>query len=178
MDFNKTRITTNSYFHIYNHSIDKLLLFYDDNDRIRFLSTLKYQFDGNAEILAYVLMNNHFHLLIKTADKIRSRFLSHTLNSYSQYYNHRYKRRGTIYDSKVNRVKIEDELYLKRLICYIHNNPVKSGICNKPNEYKWSSYNAIISTNHSNVKRNEVIKLFVYIKNFIYTNNVKFRNLL
>lgn len=61
--------------------------------------------------------------------------------------------------------------YLQRLICYVHQNPVEAGFVFQPEQWKYSSYNAIVSSNQTLVARQEVIELFGDLENFIYCNS-------
>ena len=81
--------TKGSIFHIFNHVIDDYLLFYDDEDYNYFLITLEKQLEKfPADIIAYCLMPNHYHLLIKqNSDKKVYKMLNYALISYVRYFN-------------------------------------------------------------------------------------------
>ena len=66
--------------------------------------------------------------------------LSHLFNSYAQYYNKKYQRRGVLFEKGFCRKLVDDPEYLKNLIDYIHNNPVRHRFVDHPREYPWSSY--------------------------------------
>jgi len=75
---------------------------------------------------------------------------------------------GSLFKNRFNREPIEDENYLKKVIIYIHNNPVEAGFVKKQSEWKYSSYNSIISNKTTLLKRREVIELFEDLENFIF----------
>jgi len=66
--------------------------------------------------------------------------LSHLFNSYAQYYNKKYQRKGVLFEKGFRRKIVDDPEYLKNLMDYIHNNPVKHGFADHPGDYPWSSY--------------------------------------
>ncbi len=70
------------------------------------------------------------------------------------------------------RKSITDSKYLIKLIHYIHYNPIEAGLCEKLEEWKYSSYAAIVADKHTNINRNEVIDLFEDLKNFKYCHQV------
>jgi len=100
--------------------------------------------------------------------KIISRQFSHFFNSYAKAYNKKNNRMGSLFKNRFNREPIEDENYLKKVIIYIHNNPVEAGFVKKQSEWKYSSYNSIISNKTTLLKRREVIELFEDLENFIF----------
>ena len=95
----------------------------------------------HIEIIAYCIMNNHTHLLIKTnIIKNLSQYM-HCLNTkYGLYYNKKYNRVGYVFRDRYKAEGIYSEKQLYHCIKYIFNNPVKAGICNKAEEYEFSNY--------------------------------------
>jgi len=77
-----------------------------------------------------------------------------------------YNRTGTLFERPFHRIKIENEKYLRNLIFYIHNNPVHHGFADNINGYPWSSYQTIISTKGTKIKRKESIEVFDNLANF------------
>jgi len=63
-------------------------------------------------------------------------------------------------------IKIEEEYYLKKLVHYIHFNPVEAGLCKKSNDWKFSSYQSLLSNGKSLLNREEVISWFDDLENF------------
>ncbi len=126
------------------------------------------------DCMAYCLMPNHFHLLVRikeseetTSDinKKVSRQFSHFTNSYAQAFNKNWGRKGSLFIRSFKRKRVPDEEYLKKLVCYIHNNPVSHGFKDRANEWEFSSYNRI--TNFPDEQPNkEVIDLFDDLENF------------
>lgn len=95
-------------------------------------------------IHGYVLMGNHYHLLIETPQGNITRVM-HYLNSvYTGYFNKEHKRLGHLFQGRYKGFLIEKERYLLAVSRYIHLNPVRAGIVERPEEYRWSSYPAYI----------------------------------
>jgi REP element-mobilizing transposase RayT len=87
--------------------------------------------------------------------------------SYAKAFNKRYDRTGSLFQHKFKRKKVASESYFGTVIAYIHLNPVEARLCRHPSEWKYSSYNAIISNHPTRVKREEVLEWFDGKKEFI-----------
>lgn len=175
------------FYHIYNRGNNSENIFIEEQNYAYFIKLMHRYVLPIADVYAYCLMKNHFHFLLRIKEKSSvkerelkyttvikpkvisaSRQLSHFFNAYSQAVNKKYERTGSLFEKPFDRKRIEDEVYLKRLIVYVHSNPVNHGFCEKVREYKWSSFNAIISENSTKIKREEVIELFGGKENFIF----------
>lgn len=103
---------------------------------------------GDIKIIAYCLMQTHFHLAVETTSKeALSKFTSLLLNSYSRYFNLVHNRKGPLWQSRSKKVLCESDEQLLHLTRYIHLNPVTAYACNKPEDWKWSSYHEYIQSN-------------------------------
>lgn len=98
------------------------------------------------------------------------RQLSHLFNAYAKAFNHHYNRKGSLFIKNFKRKQVDNEIYFRNLVLYIHNNPVHHGFCSHPVEYPWSSYLTCISDKPTLLKRNEVISWFDDRSNFIATH--------
>ncbi len=99
------------------------------------------------EVHAYVLMKNHYHLLIKTKEANLSRAIQWLGVSYSVWYNRRHQRTGHLFQGRFKSFLIENERYFVAMGLYIHGNPLRAGIVERLTDYPWSSY--IIYANQS-----------------------------
>jgi putative transposase len=188
-------------YHLYNHAVGSDLLFTDNSDYLYFFNKLKKYIVPVADIFGYCLMPNHFHLIIRIKNKEKiekileekfisgikvnelslnnpdflnewlSRIFSNFFNAYAKYYNRKNNRRGSIFKRAFQRKAITDLNYLCKLICYVHQNPVAAGLTDHPSAWIYSSYNAIIGTRKTLIEREETIRLFDDIDNFIYCNS-------
>lgn len=93
------------------------------------------------ELHAYCLMSNHVHMLIKERQSGDiSLIMKRILTKYAMYFNRKYDRNGALISSRYKSMPVEVDEYFIPLICYIHQNPIKAGIVNTADEYKFSSY--------------------------------------
>ena len=113
----------------------------DDDDRRLFIELLgKMSARHDIEIYAYVLMDNHYHLLLRTPRGNLSRCMQWFSITYTRRYNVRHKRSGHLFQGRFKSFLIEDDAYLLRLSCYIHRNPLRAGLANRLVDYRWSTY--------------------------------------
>jgi len=132
----------NTFHHLYNRGANKALIFYERENYLYFLQRMKYyRAKFSINILAYCLMPNHFHLFVQqTTDEFSiSIFLSSLLNSYVKAVNQKYKRSGTLFESKTKSKQIVDEAYFKWVIKYILENPVKAGLAERISNWEFSN---------------------------------------
>jgi len=116
--------------YIFKKEIDKgyfLKLLNDSRQKMRF------------KLMGYVLMDNHYHLLVQTGDIKLQKIMHQINNKYSKYFNAVYKRCGHVFQGRYKASSIQNEQYLLKVLTYIHQNPVKAGMVTKVEEYKWSS---------------------------------------
>jgi hypothetical protein len=104
----------------------------------------------------------------KEISEIISRQFSHLFNCYAQAFNKENNRKGSLFYNRFKRKLVDDDKYLRKLIHYIHFNPVRHGFVDKVNDWEYSSYQTLISTKETILKRNKVLELFGDIKNFKY----------
>jgi len=129
--------------HIMFRGVDGKALFFDDQDRIRFLLFLQEAAELHAlKIHAFCLMTNHIHLILEPLKGSLSTGVHRFAGRYAQYYNARHQRRGYVYQGRFRSIIVENGLYIKRLIRYIHLNPLEAGLVKTPDDYRWSSHQA------------------------------------
>jgi len=149
-----------AYHHIYFRGNRKYIIFQDDYDRKKFLelvkkSEKKYQ----NRVLAYCLMPNHVHLLVKSGKYHIGNFMRYLLTNYAQYYNKKYSTVGHLTQGRYKNVLIDKDSYYSTLINYIHFNPVRAGIVKTPDKYHWSSYNDYKKKYNSNLVLKNINRL-------------------
>jgi len=130
-------------YHIMMRGINRQEIFHEEEDYQRYIETLqRIILESEADLLGYCLMDNHTHLLIKENVKAISHIIKRLGASYAWWYNWKYERSGHVFQDRFRSEKVEEESYLLLVIRYIHQNPVKVGIVDKPEEYRWSSCSA------------------------------------
>jgi putative transposase len=130
------------YVHYYNRGVNKDIIFFSPL-QYEFLIQTLYRFLPNyrLELIAYCLMPNHYHILLRHDDlKEGSKYIQRVFNTFTQAVNHQVSRVGTLFQGNVKKRFVEDDGYLAAVIMYIHLNPVKSGLCNNPEEWLYSDY--------------------------------------
>jgi REP element-mobilizing transposase RayT len=134
--------------HIMIRGINKSDIFIDDEDREKFLERLgKNILKGRCSVYAWVLMNNHVHILFKSGERGISEVMRKVLSWYAQYFNHKHKRSGHLFENRYKSILCEEDRYLLALVRYIHLNPVRAGIVKDVkglDKYSWSGHRAFI----------------------------------
>jgi len=128
-------------YHVMSRGNSGQDIFLSDHDRHLFLTLLgelSERFD--IEVYAYVLMNNHYHFLVKTLDANLSKAMQWFGTSYTRRFNLNHHRGGHLFQGRFKSIIVENDAYLLRLSCYIHRNPLRAGIVERLAEYYWSSY--------------------------------------
>lgn len=139
------------YYHIYNRGNNKQPIFFE-NTNYEYLTQI---LNRNAQkyeiaVIAYCLMPNHFHLLLRQdSEKSIRDFLRSSFQSYVQAINKRYRRTGRLFESHPKHKTIDDIDYLLHLCRYIHINPVKANIVQNPEQWQYSNYLEFIGKRES-----------------------------
>ena len=168
------------YYHVYNRGNNSENIFIEERNYNYFLEKVKKYILPIADIYAYCLLKNHFHIVLRIKDKIDlpEKFkekihlpFSNLFNSYSKSINKAYNRTGSLFQEHLQRNRIENEEYLKQLILYVHLNPVKHQLSKDFQSYRHSSYRSFLSDKSSSIDREFIIKLFNDLENFIFCHD-------
>jgi len=134
---------SNAFYHITSRGNLRDKIFYEDGDRERFLEILKRTKERYGYLLhAYALMDNHYHLLMETPKANVSQIMQNINTSYTVYINKRYQRSGHLFQGRFKGIIVDKDEYLVTLSRYIHLNPVRAEIVQKPEGYRWTGYRA------------------------------------
>jgi len=135
-------------------------------------------FNGNLELIAYCLMPNHFHLLIKQKEaNIIDIFTNSLLTRYSMYFNKKYKRVGTLFQDVYKAVLVSTDEQLLHLTRYLHRNPISQGVPLR--SYRYSSYPIYLDYKSFEwIKPTEILSFFASTgfnsyQNFVEDSNVE-----
>lgn len=129
-------------YHVYSRGNQKQDVFFDDNDYKLFIKRLcEYKKEYDFILYAYILMKNHVHMLIQTRETGLSKIMQGVLQSYTQYFNLKYKKVGHVFQGRYKAILCQQDLYLMALIRYIHLNCVRAHFVEHPSKYKWCSHN-------------------------------------
>ena len=128
-------------YHITSRGNERKDIFKSPKDRQRFLSYLgSASIRYGALIHSYCLMDNHYHLLIETPVGNLSQIMQHINGGYAAYFNVKHHRSGHLFQGRYRAIVVDVDEYAQQLSRYIHLNPVRAGIVDKPERYPWSSY--------------------------------------
>ena len=182
-------LSPGNFYHIYNHGVGNRNLFQKPDNYEYFLDKYDEYISPVADTYAWVLMPNHFHLLIRVDDEaevvistpdrvlnpvrgnIPSQQFSKLFNSYAQAFNKRFGYRGALFERPFKRKLIDNETHFKNVVLYIHNNPAHHGFCSHPMEYPWSSYLTCVSIKPTKLRRDAVMGWFDGEANFRHLHN-------
>lgn len=136
-------------YHITSRGNEKREIFKDDADRVRLLDILELSLSNYQVLLyCYILMQNHYHLLVETPHGNISEFMRHFNITYTSYFNRRHNRVGHLYQGRFKSLLVDKESHLGILSRYIHLNPARTEhVVFRPakhkekylKEYPWSS---------------------------------------
>ncbi len=142
MPYREDVFAQDHYYHIYNRAVDGGVLFFDPGNYEYFLRLVKryYQRHG-AAVIAYCLMPNHYHFLLRQeTDAPLSKFINVLFNAYVQAVNQQQDRKGTLFEGRFRHVWVDREEYLVHLCRYIHLNPLKARLVTRLEDWPYSNY--------------------------------------
>lgn len=179
----------NGYYHVYNRGVEKREVFLDHQDYVVFISYLRdylcppddlvkiYQsrkiknYSGVVDLLAYCLMPNHFHFLLKQhTRRSMTDFMKSLLTRYSMYFNRKYERVGTLFQGNYRAVTISSDEQLIYTSRYLHRNPLSLDAASgldpeaflKLRDYSYSSLqNYLGYIDQDWIKKDEAMNIFV-----------------
>lgn len=148
-------------YHVTSRGNERRKIFFSRKDYEKFKEYVgeakeKYRFILHG----YVLMTNHYHLLIETPEKNLSKIMHHINSSYTTYTNVKRKRSGHLFQGRFKAIVADKDSYLLELSRYLHLNPVRAKIAERPEDYPYSSYKAyILSQGEALVTRSTILEM-------------------
>lgn len=128
-------------YHITSRGNEKKKIFLREGDRVRFLKILEDYHDRYGILIhSYVLMDNHYHLILETPRGNLLKVMHGINSSYTGYFNRKHGRSGHLFQGRYRGILVEKDAYLLLLSRYVHLNPVRAGVVRRPEHYRWSSY--------------------------------------
>jgi putative transposase len=130
------------YYHIYNRGVNHQEIFRsEENYRFLLGRVKKYIVLNQMAMIAYCLMPNHYHFLLRQDGEVPiSTLIQAVFNSYSKAFNVAFSRTGTLFEGPFRAIAVEKYEYLLHLCRYIHRNPMDAGLVKHPGEWKYSNY--------------------------------------
>ena len=156
------------YYHIYNRGNNSGLIFYSGRNYQYFLDKYRFYVGPYVQTVAYCLLPNHFHLLVRirpavtpgcladlVSDQFRKMFIC-----YSMAINKQESRTGSLFQKNFRRKKITDMAYLMNAVHYINHNPERHGFRQDVGEYPWNSFHSFMNGDDSLLDGDEIRGLF------------------
>lgn len=181
-------IEASQYYHYFNRSNNKELIFREKENYIYFLKLINKYILPIANIYSYCLLPNHFHFILRIKDskelpekyqtnktKVSQPF-SNLFNAYTKAFNKKYGRKGSLFQKHPKHILITNEKYLRNLIVYVNCNSSHHEI-EDYKSYKYSSFKALIGNKPTKICRTDVIELFDTKENLLYILNAKHINM-
>ncbi|MFH1874029.1 MAG: transposase [Pseudomonadota bacterium] len=130
-----------AFYHVMNRGNARQNIFTQPKDYETFINVLVESIKlWELKVHALALLPNHYHMLIETPLANLSRAMRHINGVYTQRFNRQHQRDGHIFRGRYKAILVEEDAYLVELIRYIHRNPIKAGLVEFPEKYKWSSH--------------------------------------
>jgi REP-associated tyrosine transposase len=150
------------YFHVYNHAVSNELLFRTNSDYDYFLdkfSVAKSRYPST--IVSFCLMPNHYHYLMRQdGTEPIYRIFNDAFTSYTLHYNHKYNRKGTLFQGPLQHIHIKTDNYFIQLCKYIHYNPKKARLVDDLRDWKFSNYLEWIGSNELEFFSSEFCEMY------------------
>ncbi|MFQ5721871.1 MAG: helix-turn-helix domain-containing protein, partial [Candidatus Aminicenantales bacterium] len=144
----------NAVYHITARGNRRDNIFYSNRDKKSFLERMNETYEKYSFICyAYCLMDNHYHLFIKTLFANLSDGIHYLNASYANWFRVKYKLVGSIFQGRYKSILVDEQSYALVLSVYIHLNPIRAGIVKEIDEYRWSSFLDYIGARKATVKR-------------------------
>jgi len=147
-------------YHIIMRGINRQVVFEDEEDYNRFIQTSQ-RYKGICEykLFAYCLMGNHVHLLLMEDGEPLETVMRRICGSYVLWYNKKYDRVGYLFQDRFKSEPVDDDTYFLTVLRYVFQNPLKAGIANKIENYKWTNYIEYIEGSES-IDTDYVLNIF------------------
>lgn len=152
-----------NFYHVVTRGNNQQTVFLQDQDFQRYLLRIEeYVEKYSTEAVAYALMKNHIHLLLRQpSDLPISKFMQALTIGYTMYFNLKYKRTGHLFQGRFHFSLIDSDEYLVHLSRYIHLNPIAIKIVERAEDYPWSSYRDYLGLHQTPwVKSNYILNFF------------------
>jgi len=156
----KTDFIEENYYHIYNRGCNRENIFRSDENYLFLILKLKeYSVELNVSVIAYCLMPNHYHFLVKQNGNIKAGLLPQNIfNGYTKAFNKLFGRSGTLFEGPYKSIHVDKTEYVVHLCRYIHRNPFDAKIVTNIEDWKFSNYLECVGKRKGVIFEQEFIK--------------------
>ena len=145
-------------YHLTVRGNERKDIFHRDEDRLTFLKIIREAKQRyGLRVYVYVLMNNHYHLVIETTDGNLTGAMHFINTRYSLYFNRKYSRVGHLFQGRYKSLLVDKDNYLLELSRYVHLNPVRAGLVRQLEDYEWTSYQEYLGRGRMKITETEEI---------------------
>ncbi len=158
----KARVkSTTGIYHIIIRGLDMTPVLADPDDKSEFLNLLQYyKVKCGYELYGYLFMDDHIHMIIKEGPRTISNIMKCIGVKFVAWYNARHARDGRLFHDRFKSEPVEDDAYLRKVLRFIHQEPVRAGLATEVSRYEWSSYNAYLHGEQTLVDIERVLDFF------------------
>lgn len=164
--------------HVIVRGIERRQIFDDDTDREWFLNRFSMLLsETETQCLAWSLMTNHLHVLLRPQRIRLGQFMRRLLTGYALYYNRRHMRAGHLFQNRYKSIVCEEDAYLLELVRYIHLNPLRAGVVKDMDSldaYRWSGHAVILGSR--TLQQQECNEVLLYFGRRISKAREKYRD--
>jgi putative transposase len=147
------------YYHLYNRGNDRDPIFFERENYLHFLRLVRrHLIEQTLDVLAYCLMPNHYHLLVRCKTGEVSGAMQRLSMAYTKAMNRRYNRVGSLFQGQFQAIAVDRDEYLYHLTRYIHLNPVKAEIVAHLQDWEFSSYLEYAGLRNGTLPKLDVLK--------------------
>jgi len=148
-------------YHVIKRGNNRDYIFRSREDKEEFLKCLETANEEDVfSLLGYVIMDNHYHLIIETKERPLNKIMQKVNNSYSKNYNKRHNRTDHVFGGRYKSILVNDDKYLLTLLRYVHANPVRAKILHNIADYGWSSDQFYRNNIKKQVHIDKILKMF------------------
>lgn len=155
----QVKFAPGEYYHIYNRGSGRNPIFREQvNYQFLLLRLKKYSVELSVAVIAYCLMPNHYHFLLRQDGLDAAGLVAQRVfNSYVKMFNKRYNRTGTLFEGRFKAIHVDREGYLLHLCRYIHANPVKDGLVARLEDWPYSNYHEWVGARNGSLVDREFV---------------------
>lgn len=150
-------LIADQYYHLYNRGNNRGDIFFERKNYLFFLQRVREYLSSDLLVIAYVLMPNHYHLLIQALTDNAAHAIQRFGISNTKAINKHYNRVGSLYQGKFKRKLVDTDTYLLYLSRYIHLNPVQAGLAQKAEDWEFSSYQDYLGIRNGKLPKPDIV---------------------